>query len=54
MAVAAGATRSADAVAAIGLVSIVAVTVAAWQWGRAGAAPVKTEVVEQTFNLVAE
>ncbi len=31
-----------------------AVTVAAWQWGRAGDAPVKTEVVEQTFNVVAE
>lgn len=30
----------------------VAVTVAAWQFGRAGDAPVKTEIVEQTFNLV--
>jgi len=30
------------------------VTVGAWQWGRAGDTPVKTEVVEQTFNLVAE
>jgi hypothetical protein len=29
-----------------------AVTVAAWQWGRAGASPVKTEVVEQTFNIL--
>lgn len=32
----------------------VAVTVGAWQWGRAGASPVKTEVVEQTFNLLAK
>jgi len=31
----------------------IAVTVAAWQWGCAGAAPVKTEIVEQTFNLMA-
>ncbi len=31
-----------------------AVTVAAWQWGRAGALPVKTEIVEQTFNLQSE
>ena len=32
----------------------VAVTVGAWQWGNAGVSPVKTEVVEQTFDLVAE
>ena len=31
-----------------------AVIVDAWQWGRAGESPVKTEVVEQTFNLVAK
>ena len=30
----------------------VAVTAAAWQFGRAGDAPVKTEIVEQTFNLL--
>jgi len=29
-----------------------AVTVAAWQFGRSGDAPVKTEIVEQTFNLL--
>jgi hypothetical protein len=32
----------------------VAVTVAAWQFGRAGDAPVKTEIVEQTFNLLSQ
>jgi hypothetical protein len=32
----------------------VAVTVAAWQFGCAGDAPVKTEIVEQTFNILAE
>jgi hypothetical protein len=32
----------------------VAVTVAVWQFGRAGDAPVKTEIVEQTFNILAE
>ena len=30
----------------------VAVTVAAWQFGRAGDSPVKTEIVEQTFNIL--
>ena len=30
----------------------VAVTVAAWQFGRAGDRPVKTEIAEQTFNLI--
>lgn len=31
-----------------------AVTVGAWQWGRAGESPVKTEVVEQTFTILAK
>lgn len=31
-----------------------AVTVGAWQWGRAGESPVKTEIVEQTFNILSK
>ena len=31
-----------------------AVTVAAWQFGRSCDVPVKTEIVEQTFNLLAK
>jgi len=32
----------------------ISVTVGAWQWGRDGASPVKMEVVEQTFKILAQ